>query len=282
MTRRWRAAPARTAPKRKRVVPLWRDRRVLLMSGAGLALILLAFGLWSWHAGWPQRMAERTGMRMLATSAEFGFRVREVFVIGRRHTPQADLLAAIGVDRGAPILGLDLASARERIVALPWVRQASVERLLPDTVVVRLIEREPVALWQSHRRFALIDGTGTVIDVEDVGRFRDLLVVVGDDAPAHALSLLAILATEQDLKPKVEAAVRIGRRRWNLRLKGGTDVRLPERNSADAWRRLADYQRRHRLLDKNLLAVDLRFEDRLVLRWPAEVEPRELGIGEGA
>ncbi|MCH7555160.1 MAG: cell division protein FtsQ, partial [Proteobacteria bacterium] len=58
-------------------------------------------------------------------------------------------------------------------------------------------------------------------------------------------------------------------RRWNLRLDNGVDVELPEAGINAAWRRLADIERRHRLLSRDITAIDLRLPDRLVVR-PAE------------
>ena len=64
----------------------------------------------------------------------------------------------------------------------------------------------------------------------------------------------------------VKAAVRVGGRRWNLRLKGGIDVRLPENNTAAAWTRLAKYEKSHQVLERNIRILDLRIPDRLIVR----------------
>jgi cell division protein FtsQ len=203
---------------------------------------------------------------LIGVSAEAGFVVRDVFVVGRASTPKDTLLAALAVKRGTPILDIDLVEARARIQALPWVREASVRRLLPNTVVVEIVERKPLALWQHRKQFALIDDEGAVILRDDVGPFSHLMVVVGEDAPANAAQLVQMLATEPDLMARVKAAVRVGGRRWNVHLAQGIDVKLPEHDPDAAWRRLADYQRRHGVLDKNVRSLDLRIGDRLVVR----------------
>src|SRR3546814_9628127 len=63
-----------------------------------------------------------------------------------------ELLAALGIGRGEPILRFDPDAAHEAILALPWVKTASVERRLPDTIFVRIEERRPMALWQNERQ----------------------------------------------------------------------------------------------------------------------------------
>jgi cell division protein FtsQ len=208
-------------------------------------------------------------------------RVGDVLVVGRKETPRDTLLAALAVERGAPILAVDLHAARSRLLALPWVSSASVERLLPDTIVVRITERRPIAIWQRHGQFSLIDAAGQVIVGVPRSNLGELLLVVGDEAPPHAAALIEMLATQPELAPAVRAAVRVGGRRWNLHLANGVDVRLPEEHPADAWARLADYQRRHGLLDKPIRSLDMRFSDRLIVQ-PRPDPPAEKDAGGNA
>ena len=90
--------------------------------------------------------------------------------------------------------------------------------------------------------------------------------MVGEGAPAHTAELLAILSREPDLQAQVAASVRVGKRRWNLRLTNGIDVRLPEADTAEAWAELARVERDHGLLKRDILAIDLRLADRMILR----------------
>ncbi|MBK8177070.1 MAG: cell division protein FtsQ/DivIB [Rhodospirillales bacterium] len=252
--------------KRARVAPFWRSRPAIC-GGAALLIGAVGLGGWlAWRAELPQKLTDRSVHSLVATSARLGFVVRDVFVVGRTETPKATLLNALGVRRGVPILAIDLEAARERVQQLPWVRDASVRRVLPDTVIVELVERRPLALWQHDSRFALIDETGQVILRDDVGPFSDLMVVVGEDAPANASALVQMLAREPDLMRRVKAAVRVGGRRWNVHMADGIDVKLPEQEPEQAWRRLADYQRQYNILDRPVQTLDLRFSDRLVVR----------------
>jgi cell division protein FtsQ len=244
---------------------MWRTRPALALLAATFAAALCGTGWLAWQAGMPQRAATHALLSAVDASARFGFVVREVYVVGRAATPKATLLQAVGVNRGEPILGVDLQAARQRVQALPWVRQASVRRVLPDTIVVDIVERRPLALWQHDRKFALIDDEGHVILRDEVFRFANLMIVVGEDAASNATALVQMLAKEPDLMQRVKAAVRVGGRRWNIHLAQGIDVKLPEQDSEGAWRRLADYQRRYGVLDKGVRTLDLRLSDRLTV-----------------
>ena len=131
---------------------------------------------------------------------------------------------------------------------------------------MRLIERRPLAVWQHGGLQQLIDREGAVIPVEDLSRFARLPIVVGDDAAANAGMLIDTLANEPELAARVTAAVRVGGRRWNLRIDDVIDVLLPEENAEAAWSRLAQLERASTLLKRDVQTVDLRLPDRLVLR----------------
>lgn len=268
--------------RRKRVVPFWRSRRVAAVSALAVVMTLAAATAWGWKTGSFARAAEASRESVLATTAALGFEVREVFVVGRVQTPRAQLLKALGANRGSAILGVDLTAARQRILALPWVRDASVERVLPDTVVIRIIERKPVALWQRQGTFTLVDAAGETIAGADAAAFNTLLVIVGEGAPEHAVELRQMLAGEDTIGPRVKGAVWVGRRRWDLALEGGITVRLPDHDARGELHRLAVYQRVHRLLDRGVQTVDLRLADRVVIRRAPKASDEEMALKAGS
>jgi len=280
MKKKRKLSASKSGQPRRRVVPLWRSPATIGVMAAGL-LVLFAAGVWRLHqSGWVPRVADQARWQIIAASARLGLKVDEVLVVGRRETTQRQLLKAVGLARGAPILAFNLQDAKKRVEKLPWVKSAIVERLLPSTVMLTVAERQPLALWQNKGTFALIDTDGEIILKSGLERFSDLVVVVGADAPVHAGELLKVLATQPELKSLVKAAVRVGGRRWNLRLKNDIDVRLPEENPAAAWHRLAEYEKTHRVLERDVQILDLRLPDRLIVR-KAPKPPKD-GAGTGA
>ncbi len=162
------------------------------------------------------------------------------------------------------------------------MRGATVERRLPSAIHVRLIERRPLALWQHQGRISVVDQGGEVIPGAQPKAFTRLPLVVGKDAPDHAAELLAMLDSEPELRTRVSTAVRVGGRRWNLSLDGGIDVRLPERDPAAAWAELARIQREHDVFGRDVVIIDLRMPDRLIVRTAPDAAPvgERRGAGE--
>lgn len=266
--RRLSAPPSPRRPRRRGL--LGRLRRLAWWAGLPLAAALLvAGGMRLAHTPLGARLLAHTGDSILEASVALGFAVGDIEVEGRRTTHPSEILDALEARAGTPIFAVDLAQARQRLERLPWVRSALIERRLPDTIYVRLVERQPLALWQHGGKIALIDRDAEVIPVARLDRFAKLPLVVGDGAAPHALALVAMLASDKALAARVSAAIWVGGRRWNLRIDNRIDVLLPENGAAAAWTALGRFERKEAILERNVEAVDLRLPDRLVLRLPA-------------
>jgi len=259
------------APGRRWGSPGLRRRMRLGFIGLGLTAAAVALGLGAPMAGLGKLKA---GLQGLAVEA--GLTVRKITVLGRKDTTREDLLAALGVSQGDPILGIDTEAARARLEQLGWVRTASVTRILPDTLQVVLVERRPLAVWQTNGRHMLVDRDGHVIPGQG-SDMAGLPLVVGEGAPAHAADILSVIALEPKLAALVVAAVRVADRRWDIRLGNGITVRLPEADYEAAWRRLAVLERSHGLTDRAIDAVDMRLADRLVIHMLDDAIKSRLG-----
>ncbi len=238
----------------------------LLVAGVGFVTLVHALGR---GASFGERFGHAT--------ARLGFSVQKVLVEGRQKTPEPLLRAALGISPGDPVLTLSLAAARARIEAIQWVQHAVVRRVLPNTILVQLTERRPFAVWQHDGKFVLIDRDGNIVTDSDVAAFaNELPLVVGAGAPSAAATLLDALAAQPSLQSRVLAAVRVGERRWNLRMTSGTDVLLPEGAAPQALAKLVQLENDHKLLDRPLQTIDLRLPDRLVIRAAGDHAPDPL------
>ena len=237
---------------------------VLHLSGIAAGMMAgLVTGAWLGWSGTVYTVTTDITAKALDLTAGAGLQIKEVYADGRRHTDRERLENQLNVALGQPILGFDAAAAKSRLEELPWVQQASVGRFLPDTIKVRLEEHKPLALWRTGDDFSLIDGEGGVIvsglAADDVAeRFDRLRILIGENAPAHAVDLFQILATESELSSRVKAATRVGDRRWTLHLDNNVDVLLPEQAPLAAWRYLSKAEREQNLFDRALLVIDLR------------------------
>lgn len=267
----WRNADRGTRRKPPRR-PFALPRRVQLALRIGLiaggAAVFIGGPAWLWQSGKLASTNAAIAHFVVEQTRKAGFAVDQVLLEGRQLAPRTAIAAAVGLERGDAMFGFRPSDIRGRLIAIPWIRDAVVERRLPGIVRIRIVERRPTALWQSGGRLALVDDEGAVITdrMGEIARFRNLLIVVGPDAPRHAPTLIAMLESEPLLAGRVSAAVRVGARRWNVELVGGVKIELPEVDPHDAWRRLARLQAREKLLERDVRVIDMRLPDRLIVR----------------
>jgi cell division protein FtsQ len=256
----------RRGQPRRRVKSFW-QRSVFAVSFMIFIFGSISFGVWwVWHNDWLFKSVKIVKSSFILSVAKQGLVVRKILVKGRVETSRKDILRALRLKRGAPILAFKTELARIRVEGLPWVQQAVIERQLPDVIHLHLTERRPLALWQRNGVFSLIDRKGWVIPLGDVSAYANLIVIIGDDAPTKAGNFFKILAREPQLESQITAAVRVGGRRWNLHLNGQTEVLLPEKGADEAWTHLAKLYKKHGLLFNDLKTIDLRLADRVVIR----------------
>lgn len=257
----------RASNRASRRSPVWRKRLAM----AGLAAAISAATTLAVFIALSDRPAQAwraTRAEFLDWTAQSGLAVTDIQAVGRKQTSGEDILAALGVSSRTPILGLDLVDAKRRIESLPWVASAEVERRLPHALRIVITERQPVAILQTGDRSVLIDAKGVQI-VQVASQAGDLPIVTGRGAAENVASLIADLEAFPDLGSRVKAAVRVGDRRWDVKLDSvetGIEVRLPETETAAAWGRLAELDRKHRLLARDVALIDLRLPDRMVVR----------------
>ena len=254
---RWRIRLDRPAPRKLEIA-----LTVAVLLGAGLL------------------GAERGG-QLDAVTAQYGgvgdwiactlrLGVRMVTVSGATHMSERKILAIAGVDDKKSLPFFDVAQARARLEADPLIKQASVRKLYPNQIVIEIVERTPYAVWQKDGDVRAIAADGAPIDEVNDGRYADLPFVVGEGANGRVREFVALLDAMDELKPRVEAGVLVDQRRWNLRLKSGIDIKLPESDPEAAIAELLILQRQSRILEKDVLALDFRVPGRVFARLSEE------------
>lgn len=203
---------------------------------------------------------------------EAGFKVRGHEITGLKKMARAPIdrvvVEELDKTRAQPLV--DVRAIRERLLQFGWVKDARVSRRLPDRLVVDIVERKPAALWQDQQRLSLIDAEGVVLDRVPISEMPDLPLLIGPGANAQSTELNSLLATVPTLKPQLESASWVGRRRWDLHFQSGETVALPE-GDAEAKAALAKFARLDKsagLLGRGIVRIDLRIPGKMIVRLP--------------
>jgi cell division protein FtsQ len=286
--------PAKAPPKAARAAPARAARRTAAPARetSGLsprwaligALVILALALGATlatgHRG--QRLVAAIGTGVDNRFGQAGFRLRTIEVQGASTLAAADIVRAAQIYKDQPLLGLNLTQLRQRVEAVGWVKEARVVRLLPDTLVVAVVERRQMAVWQHGGRQVVIDDHGQVIPEADPARFSTLPLVVGEGGAAHAPEILPVIAQRPKLMGRMDALVRVDDRRWDVRMKDGSLIQLPAEGVENALMQLESLDQRSRILELGFDRIDLRNPDVVAVRprpnQPPIVSPTAAGL----
>jgi cell division protein FtsQ len=204
-------------------------------------------------------------LRDMAANA-VGFNIATVALSGQKHVNREEILATAGVTGRASLLFFDVADARARLLTNPWISEATVQKLLPDRLLITISERQPFALWQKSGRVGVVAGDGTVLEPYVMRRYSMLPHVVGTGAETRAKDFLATLDRYPDIRANMRTSVLVAERRWNLWLKNGVEVMLPELDVERALDQLAGLERDVKLSSRDITIIDLRLPDRVAVR----------------
>ncbi|MCA1491660.1 cell division protein FtsQ [Sinorhizobium alkalisoli] len=265
--------------------PLRKSARLLVGLGTGrvrfpahtgtfsTAVFLLATGLYGMSlGGHTQNFAQ-------ASTTAAGFAIEDVRVSGNEQTSEIDILQQLGLDGATSLVALDIAEARRLIGELPWVESVTVRKVYPGTIEVDLTERKAFGIWQHGSDLSLIERSGSVIASLRDNKFATLPLFVGRDAETAAADFYDEFSRWPEFRSRVKAFVRVAGRRWDLVLRNGIVVKLPERDVARAMKVLAEMEEGHRLLERDIAAVDLRLDDRTTVQLtPDAVARREVAL----
>jgi cell division protein FtsQ len=187
----------------------------------------------------------------------------QVDLRGARMLTRDDLLERAGITPHSSLLLLDAEGMRAALKRDPRIAEVTVRKFYPDRLEILIEERQPFARWQRAGKVHLIASDGTVLDGDAEMTETELPLVVGIGAEKKAAALVGLLSRFPAIREQVRAGVFIAERRWNLRLKNGIDVQLPEDDPALALERLIALDKTRQLLTRDLTTIDLRAPDRV-------------------
>jgi cell division protein FtsQ len=193
----------------------------------------------------------------------FGFGIVQVDVRGARILTREDLLQRAGVTPHSSLLLLDAEGMRRDLKRDPRVAEVTIRKFYPDRLEIAIEERRPFARWQRAGKVHLIATDGTVLESDVESKRAELPLVVGIGAEKHVAGFVELLNRFPVIREQVRAGIFIAERRWNLRLKNGIDVKLPDEDAALALERLIALDKSKQLLSRDLTTIDLRVPDRV-------------------
>ena len=229
-------------------------------------MILLCACTWFVVSGGIPKTQNLAEGAFIEASAKAGFRLQNIFVEGRENADPDLLMALINAEKNMPLFKVKPHQIHEALSGISWIESVSVKRVFPDSLHITLKERRPAALWMHDGRLVVVDRTGYRITTQDLERFEKLLIIQGENAPENIGALLDVVTAAPKIYERLDQAIFVGKRRWDLKLNNKIIVNLPEDNIALALQRLVRAHERDEVLDKTIKNIDIRQSDRLIIK----------------
>ena len=191
-------------------------------------------------------------------------KLKEIHIIGRENISKELLLKKLKLTTETSIMGINLVSLTEKIHSINWIKSAVIERRMPHTLIIKIEEYKPFALLQIKDEHIIISSEGKKI-IKDNGRFGYLPVINGPGSEKFASKMLNILSSEPSLFHQVWAISFVGKRRWDISLRSGIKIKLPENSPSEAWTRLSEIDRAEAILSREFDIIDLRKSGHIIL-----------------
>jgi cell division protein FtsQ len=266
MTARPDPAPSRLKYRMERLMltPLF---RLLLRFGVPC---LLTFGIASWWLS-----VDENRMKIIDTYSDLRSQVesRPEFMVNMMAVDGASDLVADGIRQMLPLdfpissFDLDLEAMRATVVSLDPVKAARLYVRQGNVLQVDVVERIPVVLWRNEQGLQLLDDEGFLVGPAFVrADWPELPLIVGDGADAYVTEALDLIAAAEPLSARFRGLVRMGERRWDVVLDREQRILLPETDAVQALERVIAIDQAVDMLERDLMAVDLRLPQRPTLR----------------
>jgi cell division protein FtsQ len=263
------ARPNRFQLHLRRALARYSDPKIRALQFALAAFVILGMGAYGaihgGHAPYVGQAIFEAG-NTLARAA--GFETVRLEARGLNALTYDDLLFQSGLTPGSTLLLVNAEYTRAQLKRHPRIAEAMVRKLYPDRLEIEIEEREAFARWQNNGQVQLVAKDGTVLGPSVDPKMMSLPLVIGKGAEKRAAAFFALMEHFPSVKAETRAGVLIAERRWNIRLKNGTDVRLPEEDPAQALARLVELDRTRQILTRDVNVIDLRAADRVSVTLP--------------
>jgi cell division protein FtsQ len=194
-----------------------------------------------------------------------GFTINNIQILGIKNIPKETIIKIVNNENKSNILNVNLLNIYNNLRNNDWVEELYIERVLPNTIKISIIEKEAIGIWQYEMSNKLITKNGEIISTANINKFKiDLPIIHGNHANKNANSILKILETNKVLTKNIWSLDYINNRRWNLHFKQGIIVLLPSEGVLRAWNKIIKLQKNYDVLNLGLTELDLRNPNKIL------------------
>ena len=190
-------------------------------------------------------------------------KLKNVKISGIENTKASEVVNIVSKLRGISLISVDLKKISSEINNIDWVKKSDLRKIYPSTLEVKVYEHNPIAIWYNEGNKFLVDGESKIITELNPNKFKNLKVIAGPNALEDIPAIISMIKNYPDFAKKIKSLLRVGDRRWTIRLHNGITIHLPEKNVANAIEEIEDLDREFSLLSRYIEIIDMRLPDRI-------------------
>ena len=201
------------------------------------------------------------------TSAKLGFLINNVTVESSNIYCPAIKEDLFDSYKSESIFLIPISKIQTYLESIDCVDTANISRQLPSEIKVKVKNKEPIAIWQHQKNFFFINEDNSLMRIRNSKNLMDFIIVTGENAFKHTKNLINIISIDKEVFEKIDAAMRVGDRRWDVKLIGGLVIKLPEKNPELAWDKFLEIQNKKQLpKNKKVKVIDLRIANKIYIK----------------
>ena len=194
----------------------------------------------------------------------YGFYLQHIYIAGDNNLQKKDVISIINDKEYKTIFDINLFKIHNNLLLNEWIETVIIERTLPNSIKIQIVEKKPMAIWQTKLGNKLITEDGSIISNINVTAFKNNLpIIIGEGANNDAFRILQILRKNPDLYDNVWSISYINKRRWNVHFKQGLIALLPRKKIYAGWSKIDFLQKKYKILDIGLTEIDIRNKDQI-------------------
>lgn len=211
------------------------------------------------------------------------FMLSALSIQGSSDSLNAEIREILGLNFPISSFDLDLADLRNRVLSLPPVETAEVRLEGGSILHVKVKEKVPALLLKDDTGIHVLNKNGDYIrPLLSTEYGSKLPVIAGEGAQKAAAEAFILFSALYDKLDEVRGLVLVGGRRWNIVLKSGQVIMLPEKKSEQAVQKILILDKAEKILSRDIAVFDFRLPYRITLRFPenkdGQINSKVIGV----
>jgi len=211
------------------------------------------------------------------------FMLSALSIQGSSDSLNAEIREILGLNFPISSFDLDLADLRNRVLSLPPVETAEVRLQGGGILHLKVKEKVPALLLKDEAGIHFLNKNGDYIrPLLTTEYLSKLPMITGEGAQKAAAEAFILFSALYDKLDEVRGLVLVGGRRWNIVLKSGQVIMLPEKKSEHAVQKILILDKAEKILSRDIAVFDFRLPYRITLRFPenedGQINSKVIGV----